>query len=92
MAKRTQSDRLLRGKAFKIASNPKYDGYQRGVASVVHTFFDKKSTGSGIKQNKQLTNELHKPIIRKFKRRIVYSSFKYNIWGVDLADMQMISK
>ena len=92
LAKRTQSGRLLRGKAFKIASNPKYDGYQRGVASVVHTFFDKKSTGSGIKQNKQLTNELHKPIIRKFKRRIVYSSFKYNIWGVDLADMQMISK
>ena len=42
--------------------------------------------------NKQLDNELHKPIIRKFKKRKVYSSFKDNIWGVDLADMQLISK
>ena len=40
----------------------------------------------------QLANELHKPITRKFKRRKVYSSFKDNIWGVDLADMQLISK
>ena len=42
--------------------------------------------------NQQLVNELHKPIIKKIKRRIVYSSFKYNIWGADLADMQLISK
>ena len=42
--------------------------------------------------NSQLANELHKPIIRKFKKRKVYSSFKYNIWGVDLADMQLVSK
>ena len=41
--------------------------------------------------NQQLTNELHKPIIRKFKIRKVYSSFKDNIWGVDLADMQLIN-
>ena len=47
--------------------------------------------GSSI-ENKQLTDELHKPIIKKFKRRKVYSSFKDNIWGVDLADMQLISK
>ena len=62
---------------------------------MVYTFFDKKSTGSGIrneiKQNQQLTNELHKPNIRKLKKK-VYSSFKDNIWGVDLADMQLISK
>ena len=45
-----------------------------------------------IKENQQLANELHKPIIRKFKKRKVYSSFKGNIWGVDLADMQLISK
>ena len=53
---------------FKIASDPKYDGYQRGLASMVYTFFDKKSKGSGIinKSNYQLANELHKPIIRKF--------------------------
>ena len=43
LTKRTQSDRFLRGKAFKIASNPKYDGYQRGLASMVYKFFDKKS-------------------------------------------------
>ena len=60
--KKTQSDKVLRDKAFEIASNPKYDEYQRGLASMVYKFFDKKSTGSGIKneikQNQQLTNEL----------------------------------
>ena len=58
---------------------------------MVYKFFDKNSKGSGIKnetkQNQQLANELHKPIIRKVKKRIVYSSFKDNIWGADLADM-----
>ena len=48
LVKRTQSDKFLRDKAFKIASNPKYDGYQRGLASMVYKFFDKKSKGSGI--------------------------------------------
>ena len=69
LAERTQSDKVLRYKAFKIASNPKYDGYQRGLASMVYKFFDKKSSGSGIttiKPNYQLENELQKPIIRKF--------------------------
>ena len=42
--------------------------------------------------NQQLANKLHKPIVRKFIKRKVYSSFKDNIWGVDLADMQLISK
>ena len=94
LIKRTQSDKVLRDKAFKIASDPKYDGYQRGLASMVYRFFDKKSKGSGItnESNYQLANELHKPIIRKFKKRKVYSSFKDNIWGVDLADMQSLSK
>ena len=61
---------------------------------MMYKFFDRKFTGSGIKSmpNQQLVNELHKPIIRKFKRRRVYSSFKNNIWGIDLADMQLISK
>ena len=70
------------------------DGYQRGLALMVYKFFDKKSSGSGIvnEPNYQLANELHKPIIRKFKKRKVYSSFRDNIWGVDLADMQSISK
>ena len=94
LAKRTQSDKVLRDKAFKIASDPKYDGYQRGLASMVYKFFDKKSKGSGIinEPNYQLANELHKPIIRKFKKIKVYSSFRDNIWGVNLADMQSLSK
>ena len=90
---RTASDKILRDKAFNIAKNPKYDGYQRGLASMVYNFLDKKSTGSGIanEPNYQLANELQKPIIRKFKRKKVYSGFKDNIWGADLADMQLIS-
>ena len=68
LVKRAQSDKVLKDKAFKIASNPKYDGYQRGLASMVYKFFDKKSKGSGITNefNYQLANELHKPIIKKF--------------------------
>ena len=94
LVKRTQSDKVLKDKAFKIASDPKYDGYQRGLASMVYKFFDKKSKGSGIinEPNYQLANELHKPIIRKFKKRKVYSSFRDNIWGVDLADMQSLTE
>ena len=69
--RRTASDKILTDNAFNIAKNPKYGGYQRGIASMVYKFFDKKSTGSGvanndIKQNLQLAKELHKPIIRKF--------------------------
>ena len=94
LVKRTQSDKVLRDKAFKIASNPKYDGYQRGLESMVYMFFDKTSSGSGITNefNYQLANELHKPVIKTFKKRKVYSSFKDIIWGVDLADMQSLSK
>ena len=68
--KRTQSDKFLKDKAFKAASNPKYDGYQRGLASMVYKFFDKMSKGGRIinEPNYQLANELHKPNIRKFKK------------------------
>ena len=63
---------------------------------MVYKFLNKKSKGAGIKnkikENQQLANELHKPVIRKFKKRKVYSSFKDNIWGVDLADIQLISR
>ena len=70
------------------------DGYQRGLASMVYRFFDKKSSGSGVdtEPNYQLANELHRQVIRKFKRRIVYSSFTDNIWGADLANMQSLSE
>ena len=81
LVKRTQSDKVLKDKAFKITSDPNYDGYQRGLASMVYKFFDKRSSGSGItnKPNDQLANELHKPIIRKFVKRKVCSSFRDNI-------------
>ena len=81
--KRTAADKVLRDKAFKIASDQKYDGYQRGLASMVYKFFNKKSQGKGLvnnKENIQLPNELHKPIVKKFNKRKVYSSFKDNIW------------
>ena len=92
LERRTQSDRVLKDKAFAIANNSKYNGYQRGLASMVYKFFNMKLKGTGIKniikKNQQLANELHKPIIRKFEKRKVYSFFKDNIWGVYLADMQ----
>ena len=97
LERRTASDKVLRDKAFNIAKNPKYDGYQRGLASMVYKVFDKNSRENGvtnneIKQKLQLAEELHKPIIRNFKKRAVYFGFKDNIWGAYLADMQLISK
>ena len=100
LTKRTVADKILRNKAFNIAKDPKYDGYQRGLASMVYKFFDKKSKGSGVKhvntklttQNQQLAVELQKPIIRKFEKRKVHTAFKDNIWGADLADMQLLSR
>ena len=69
LAKRTQSDNVLRNKAFKTACDPKYYDYQRGLASMVYKFFDKTSSGSGVNEpNYQLADELHKPIIKKFKK------------------------
>ena len=89
LAKRTQSD--------KIASDPKYAGYQRGLAS---SFLIKNplrlinlvEVVSLINQIINWQNELHKTIIRKFKKVKVYSSFRDNIWGIDLAHMQSLSK
>ena len=79
--------------AFNIAKD---DGYQRGLAYVVYKFFNKKSKGGGVnievKHNEQLAKEFQKPIIRNFKKRTVYSRFRGNILGADLADMQLISK
>ena len=70
---RTESDQILRDKAYEIANNLKCDRYQRGLASMVYKFFDKKSKGAGIKneikENQQLANEPHRPIIRKLKKK-----------------------
>ena len=100
LIKRTVADKILKNRAFNMAKDPKYGGYQRGLASMVYKFFDEKSAGSGAKkvntkltpQNQQLAEELHKLIIRKFEKRKVHASFKDNIWGADLADMQLLSK
>ena len=61
---------------------------------MVYKFFDKKSSGSGASKvsNVKLADELHRPVIKKFSKRKVYSSFKDNIWGVDLADTQLLSR
>ena len=72
LGRRTASDKVLRDKAFNIAKNAKYNRYQRGLASMVYKFFDKKPGGNDvanneIKQNLRLAEELHKPIIRNFK-------------------------
>ena len=103
---RTKSGKVLRDKAYNIASNTEYDGYQRGLASVVFKSFDKKSMGSGVAKSTakrsslersslkssslKLADKLRKPVIKKFNKRKVYSQFKDNIWGVDLADMQSL--
>ena len=108
LTKRTVADKILRNKAFNIPKDPKYDGYQRGLASIVYKFFDKKSaslpdkstkgssvtvlTNRSVSQNQQLAEELYKPIIKNFIKRKVHSAFKVTVWGADLADMQLISK
>ena len=77
-----------------LQKNPKYGGYQRGLASMVYKFFDKKSSSdSGVVNNKikqtiQLAEELHNPIIRNFKKRTIYSGIKDIIWGADLTNMK----
>ena len=103
LTRRTASNKLLSDKAFNIAKNPKYDGHQRGLASLVYKFFDEKTSAkrankfpvSGVKNGNFLKNELaeelHKLIIRNVRKRKVHSPFIDNIWGVDLADMQLIS-
>ena len=104
LTKRTASDKILPNKAIDIAKNLKYDGYQKGLASMDYKFFDKKTSATrankfasrsmknGNISHKELAEELHKPIIRIFKKRKVHSPFVDNICGTDLADMQLISK
>ena len=105
LTKRTVADKILKNKAFNIAKDSKYDGYQRGLASMVYKFFDKKSgsladksnEGSGVNtklapQNQQLAEELHKPIVKKAEKRKVHTAFKDTIWSADLADMQLLSR
>ena len=95
LARRTAADKVSRDKAFNIFENPKYDGYQRYLASIVYKYFHRKTSGSGannrIKQNQELAKKLHKPIVKKLLKWRVYSSFEDNIWGGNLPDMQLRS-
>ena len=86
LTRKTAFDKILHDKAFNIAKNPKYVEYQRGLAAMVYKSFAKKTSGGTVNKeliisNKELTEELHKPIIRKFKKRKVQSRFIDNIWG-----------
>ena len=91
LTRRAASDKIFCNKAFNIAKNPKYDGYQRGLGSMVYKFFDKKASGGATKNenisNKELAGELQKPIIKKLKKGEVQPIFIDNIWGADLTDM-----
>ena len=96
LTRRLSADKVLCDKAFNIAKNPKHHGCQCGIASMVYKFFHKKIFGNGIENenisSKKLAEELYKPIIRKFNKIKLYSPFIDNIWGADLADVQLISK
>ena len=101
---RTTSDKTSRDKGFNIAKNPKYEGYQRDLASMVDKGFDQKVSamhankfaGGTVKNeivsDKELAEELQKQFIRKFKKWKVYSSFIDNISGADLTDMELASQ
>ena len=75
----------MKDRVYEIARNCNYDG-SKSISNMVYKFFDKK-TGSGISVNEELADELHKPVIKKFKRRKVYKNFKDNIWVTDLIKM-----
>ena len=73
----------MKDRAYEIVLNPIYDGYQRGLASMIYKFFDRIE--SGVSVNEELAQELHKPVIKKLKR------CKDNIWATDLAEMESLS-
>ena len=82
LAKRTISDKIFKERAYKIVLNPKHDGHQRELACMVYKFSEKK-TGSGASVNEELPQILHKPVIKKFKKRKAYVRFKDNIRAAD---------
>ena len=96
ITKKLDSDKILCAKAFNIAKTSKYDGYQGSLASLVYIFFEQKTARGAVNnkvmQNRKLAEWLHKPVIKKIKKQKVYSSFRGNIWGADLVDLQLISK
>ena len=95
LPRRKVANKVLPDKVFIIAKNPKYDGYQRRFSSMVYNYFNKSLQAVLLKwkmPNQQLAEELHKRIIKKFEKPKIHLSFTDNIWGADLADMDVISK
>ena len=88
--------KVLRDEAFNLAKSKKYDEYQRGLASMVYKYFDKKNSGGTVTKenisNKQLEKELQKLIISKFEKMKVHWPFIHNFLGEDQAVMQLIIK
>ena len=89
LAKRTIADKILKDRPYEIAISCDYDGYQRALASMIYKLFEKK-TGSRLSV-KWATEELHKPVIKKFKSRKVYARPKDNVWEADLAETESLS-
>ena len=88
LANRTISIKILKDRGYEIARNLKYDGYKRGLTDTMYKIFGR---GSGASVNEYLPEELHKPVIKKFKRSRVCVRFKDNIWGTYLAEMGSLS-
>ena len=92
LAKRTISGKILKDTAYGNAIDPKYDGYQRGLVSMVNKFFNKKTgSKSGASVNEELAQELEKQLIKNFKTKKVYLRFKDNIVAADLVKMGSLS-
>ena len=79
----------MKDRAYEIARNCGYDGYQRGLACMVYKVFDRQ-TWSAVSADEQLAEELHEPVTKKFRRRKVYARFKGNIWSTDLAEVESL--
>ena len=89
---RTAADKVLRDKTFNIAKKTKCDGYQRCLVSIVYKCFHIPNQRPLDLTTQELAAKVHKPIMRKFGKRKVYSSFIDNICGANLADINLISK
>ena len=87
---------MLGNKAFNIAKNPKYDGHQCRLASVIYKCFERNALRgtfkNGIISNKELPEELRKTIIKNFEKKKLHLPFMDNIWGIHPADTQLLSK
>ena len=103
LSRRIGSDKLLCNKPFNIAKTPKYDGYQRGLASIAYWFFDKNSSVSNTsggavicaRSGTLITRDEYavlQNLYAKLEKRKVFSSLKDDIWSTDVADMQLISE